>query len=100
MADKAKANPIMSYVSLVISLRQEAANLTKSNDPRDKEAAKLYLLAAANVEKSLGISSEQPPQQGTQQTQQRVSVRPEVVPNREQTLTQGGTQPGQEAPNV
>lgn len=92
-ADKAQAHPIMAYVSLIISLRQEAADLTKSNDPRDKEAAKLYELAAANIEKQLGISAEQPAQAptptATPAIQPRVAARPEAVPNRERMLTQG-----------
>jgi len=78
MADKAETHPIRAYISLILSLRQEAATIRKTPGG-NTEAARLYELAANNIEQSLGVSTQEQPTQ-------QASARPEVVPNREQTL--------------
>jgi hypothetical protein len=81
MADKAELHPIRSYISLILSLRQEAVNLRKTNQP---EAARLYEAAANNIESQLGVQ---------EQTQAPASEQPPVSsqtqPNRERLLNGG-----------
>ena len=87
MADKAETHPVRSIIALILSLRQEAATMRKQGN--QAEAARLYELAANNIEAQLGVTTQ--PQQPGQPTQAgqpagQGAPRPEVVPNRETEL--------------
>lgn len=88
-ADQAESHPVRGYIALVLSLRQEAQNLLKSGD---REASRLYDLAATAIETQLGVTAA-PPQPGQQA--QPPGPRPEVSPNRERMINPTAGTPGE-----
>jgi hypothetical protein len=86
--DDAMANPIMGTIDLVIALRNEANTIRKAG--QTPETAGLYEKAADSIEAQLGGQPQQRP--GTSPPEQLPpGPRPEVQPNREQSLNPAET---------
>jgi hypothetical protein len=85
-ADKARKSPEAIAVAEISAYRAEAVTLRKA---RDFDGAQLYEKLATRKEQLL-LDTLQPEQ--PQSVQPNVRVRPEVVPNRQSTQVEGGTQ--------